>query len=46
MENQSKGNVQKIPGFDDEAPPRPDSSRAGEGDVLGQGELLGWTCEV
>lgn len=38
--------IQNIPGLDDEAPTGPDDARAGQGEVLGEGELLGGTCEV
>lgn len=40
------GAVQHVLGADDEAPASPDETGACEGEVLGEGELLGGTGEV
>jgi hypothetical protein len=38
--------AQDVSGLDDQAPSGPDEARAGQGKVLGEGELLGGAREV
>jgi len=40
------GVVQDVSGLNDHAPSGPDEACAGNGEVLGQGELFGWAVEV
>jgi hypothetical protein len=39
-------NVQNVSRLNDQAPSSPDHTRASEGKVLGEGELLCWTVEI
>lgn len=41
-----KGNVQNIPRFDNQAPPRPNRARRHQGHILSEGEFFRWARKV